>query len=146
MIRPPPRSTRTDTPFPYTPLFRSGGAGIGRHGKARMPHGRRRGAGHERRLRPARQRPAIAGPDLDGAAERVLRRSELQPDEVDVAEVVPRLRQARIEQRATPQMPPRLLVAERKSVVSGKGVAVSVDLGGRCIIKKKTTDTNCVNT
>src|SRR3546814_1577954 len=24
MIRRPPRSTRTDTPFPYTPLFRSG--------------------------------------------------------------------------------------------------------------------------
>src|SRR3546814_3027774 len=24
MIRLPPRSTRTDTPFPYTPLFRSG--------------------------------------------------------------------------------------------------------------------------
>src|SRR3546814_21095581 len=23
MIRPPPHSTRTDTPFPYTPLFRS---------------------------------------------------------------------------------------------------------------------------
>src|SRR3546814_6590256 len=27
MIRPPPRSTRTDTLFPYTTLFRSGGAG-----------------------------------------------------------------------------------------------------------------------
>src|SRR3546814_5721292 len=26
MIRPPPRSTRTDTLFPYTTLFRSGGA------------------------------------------------------------------------------------------------------------------------
>src|SRR3546814_10992706 len=25
MIRRPPRSTRTDTPFPYTTLFRSGG-------------------------------------------------------------------------------------------------------------------------
>src|SRR3546814_13767714 len=27
MIRPPPRSTRTDTPFPYTTLFRSAGRG-----------------------------------------------------------------------------------------------------------------------
>src|SRR3546814_1067893 len=27
MIRRPPRSTRTDTPFPYTTLFRSGGSG-----------------------------------------------------------------------------------------------------------------------
>src|SRR6056297_3794444 len=29
MIRPPPRSTRTDTLFPYTTLFRS----LGRHGR-----------------------------------------------------------------------------------------------------------------
>src|SRR3546814_13380788 len=28
MIRGPPSSTRTDTPLPYTPLFRSGVAGI----------------------------------------------------------------------------------------------------------------------
>src|SRR3546814_16177674 len=32
MIRRPPRSTRTATLFPYTPLFRSGAAaGVGRH-------------------------------------------------------------------------------------------------------------------
>src|SRR3546814_10051522 len=30
MIRRPPRSTRTDTLFPYTTLFRSGAMGIGR--------------------------------------------------------------------------------------------------------------------
>src|SRR3546814_9956224 len=29
MIRRPPRSTRTDTLFPYTTLFRSGAAGLG---------------------------------------------------------------------------------------------------------------------
>src|SRR3546814_4032929 len=29
MIRPPPRSTLTDTLFPYTPLFRSDGVGLG---------------------------------------------------------------------------------------------------------------------
>src|SRR3546814_12021315 len=29
MIRRPPRSTRTDTPFPYTTLFRSYGVGFG---------------------------------------------------------------------------------------------------------------------
>src|SRR3546814_13966160 len=29
MIRPPPRSTRTDTLFPYTTLFRSGYHGVG---------------------------------------------------------------------------------------------------------------------
>src|SRR3546814_3987489 len=31
MIRRPPRSTRTDTLFPYTTLFRSLGAGVVRH-------------------------------------------------------------------------------------------------------------------
>src|SRR3546814_16109650 len=33
MIRRPPRSTRTDTLFPYTTLFRSGHAGRGRTGR-----------------------------------------------------------------------------------------------------------------
>src|SRR3546814_19196714 len=31
MIRRPPRSTRTDTLFPYTTLFRSALSGVGRH-------------------------------------------------------------------------------------------------------------------
>src|SRR3546814_16332723 len=35
MIRRPPRSTRTDTPFPYTPLFRSE-AILGLSGAARV--------------------------------------------------------------------------------------------------------------
>src|SRR3546814_5669348 len=34
MIRRPPRSTRTDTLFPYTTLFRSGGVAQGRGGRA----------------------------------------------------------------------------------------------------------------
>src|SRR3546814_1435344 len=34
MIRRPPRSTRTDTLFPYTTLFRSGGAWLQRGGKS----------------------------------------------------------------------------------------------------------------
>src|SRR3546814_2177684 len=37
MIRRPPRSTRTDTLFPYTTLFRSGRQGTATH---RSPHGR----------------------------------------------------------------------------------------------------------
>src|SRR3546814_19170497 len=37
MIRLPPRSTRTDTLFPYTTLFRSGRAGRARH-RLRHPH------------------------------------------------------------------------------------------------------------
>src|SRR3546814_3396571 len=37
MIRRPPRSTRTDTLFPYTTLFRSGGLGRVRGGRAAAP-------------------------------------------------------------------------------------------------------------
>src|SRR3546814_6075140 len=42
MIRRPPRSTRTDTLFPYTTLFRSPGTGQGRRNPAALPedHGR----------------------------------------------------------------------------------------------------------
>src|SRR3546814_9381601 len=59
MIRRPPRSTRTDTLFPYTTLFRSGGratgqpaAGAGRRPRPRHPH---RLVQH---LPPALERPA----------------------------------------------------------------------------------------
>src|SRR3546814_11650882 len=41
MIRRPPRSTRTDTLFPYTPLFRAGEGG----GAARLGHARDRRRG-----------------------------------------------------------------------------------------------------
>src|SRR3546814_14063197 len=50
MIRRPPRSTRTDTLFPYTTLFRSGGALAG--GKAR------RALLDDRRSRPAQMKKA----------------------------------------------------------------------------------------
>src|SRR3546814_6860431 len=39
MIRRPPRSTRTDTLFPYTTLFRSGNAVFLRYILARLGHG-----------------------------------------------------------------------------------------------------------
>src|SRR3546814_14719897 len=46
MIRRPPRSTRTDTLFPYTTLFRSvAGAGAGAVAQAGGAAGRRRQAG-----------------------------------------------------------------------------------------------------
>src|SRR3546814_20594259 len=41
MIRPPPRSTRTDTPFPYTTLFRAERSSPGRN----APCGIARGVG-----------------------------------------------------------------------------------------------------
>src|SRR3546814_4089683 len=40
MIRRPPRSTRTDTLFPYTTLFRSGAAGAADQGRAVAPRRR----------------------------------------------------------------------------------------------------------
>src|SRR3546814_16062702 len=61
MIRRPPRSTRTDTLFPYTTLFRSVLAGAGdAHGLAR-----------ERRL-DARQNLAVAADLIDAQAVQAL--------------------------------------------------------------------------
>src|SRR3546814_2178325 len=39
MLRRPPRSTRSDTPFPYTTLFRSSGGGRAGGGEAALPRG-----------------------------------------------------------------------------------------------------------
>src|SRR3546814_18641962 len=52
MIRRPPRSTRTDTLFPYTTLFRSGAA-VGQAGDAgaASPHRRHREEGRHRQHR-----------------------------------------------------------------------------------------------
>src|SRR3546814_12406132 len=65
MIRRPPRSTRTDTLFPYTTLFRSARTQAQRRslpgGRARFPGqalGRRRAEVQERALRPSRGRSA----------------------------------------------------------------------------------------
>src|SRR3546814_14809396 len=53
MIRRPPRSTRTDTLFPYTTLFRSSGALAGsRHRRGRRPP----------RLVPRASGPAVTPP------------------------------------------------------------------------------------
>src|SRR3546814_10775466 len=73
MLRRPPRSTRTDTLFPYTTLFRSrgGGAAVGRvprRGRLRRP--RRHaclGLGHRRAAGPGRRADRAA-------ADRIRRR------------------------------------------------------------------------
>src|SRR3546814_14655779 len=76
MIRRPPRSTRTDTLFPYTTLFRSADHGIARDLERADPGGpapaAARGGGaapqrRDRRLRPAAQRHE---PCRTGAADR----------------------------------------------------------------------------
>src|SRR3546814_3893163 len=84
MIRRPPRSTRTDTLFPYTTLFRSPASTTGRRGRGRgpridrpcprgLPAGRRRPAAAERSPPPSRP----GGPGCaDGRSEE--HTSELQ--------------------------------------------------------------------
>src|SRR3546814_3112091 len=85
MIRRPPRSTRTDTLFPYTTLFRSNGAGDGgdhRHAAGRR---RRRGGGHraEGARHPGHWPQLRHRPAGDGPASRVAgRRSEEHTSEL----------------------------------------------------------------
>src|SRR3546814_16618503 len=65
MIRPPPRSTRTDTLFPYTTLFRSGTAAVDKdssgHRPARPAARRRREARRRGRRQIARHGRPMAG-------------------------------------------------------------------------------------
>src|SRR3546814_14971093 len=119
MIRRPPRSTRTDTLFPYTTLFRSprrspdGSACSSRD----RPQGRPRSHNPWRTVR--RPAPGIVQVPLDP-----LRTNHAQP--FAVQRVLPA--------HHAPPLPRRY---DRKSVVSGKSVTVRVDLGGRRIINKK---------
>src|SRR3546814_9192369 len=62
MIRLPPRSTRTDTPFPYTTLFRSPS------GRAARAAPRRRPYRHRRDARPPRLRRRSGPQDWGGCA------------------------------------------------------------------------------
>src|SRR3546814_9744631 len=56
MIRRPPRSTRTDTLFPYTTLFRSPGVGDRRRARPAACHSPRdRGPGGDHARRPRRR-------------------------------------------------------------------------------------------
>src|SRR3546814_14607490 len=119
MIRRPPRSTRTDTLFPYTTLFRSvdGIAGhviiAARTEQPRIIEAIAPGAA-----------PAAA-PAPSAVEERVRRaeagRAHLFPPSVDAIG------------HAHDQVRPR----DRKNRVEGKSVSVRVDPGGRSILKKK---------
>src|SRR3546814_19140627 len=133
MIRRPPRSTRTDTLFPYTTLFRSRRsrrtARFRRFfdAKPRLthrpqpPHRRScRGAGKECPLFQARQGNARAAERLATplSSLRAQRSNDAYPGHEYLAAVQ------------------FLSRSDRKRVVSGKSVAVRVDIGGRRFIKK----------
>src|SRR3546814_8393805 len=68
MIRRPPRSTRTDTLFPYTTLFRSTGSCPGTPCRGRAPAARACGTGC--RTRKAGRRPGTPAPARSPAAGR----------------------------------------------------------------------------
>src|SRR3546814_18290237 len=128
MIRRPPRSTRTDTLFPFTTRFRS-------DAMTKMPKAWGGAAALAAGLMIA------AG---SAAAETVFLSSQLRP--IEEAEKVRQvlLKDAPVEADFIVDEPPMVInrvlaeaQADRKSVVSGKSVSVRVDLGGRRIIKKK---------
>src|SRR3546814_12526336 len=119
MRRLPPRSTRTDTLFPYTTLFRS----------------------RTRRTRQTQAAPRsgkrVAKPDhhADHAAVAVrFTLCDLRGALGD-AEAVKKAVEARVGHMASPSG--WSVRRDRKSVVEGKSVSVRVDLGGRRSINKK---------
>src|SRR3546814_15389363 len=116
MIRRPPRSTRTDTLFPYTTLFRSL--------QAVLAQDRRAG-------------DVVAGDRIIGVA----RHDDAEPAPVDqiVRFADPGLITDAVEadMRQVEFAVGREHERDRKSVVSGKSVSVRVDLGGRRTIQKK---------
>src|SRR3546814_19101911 len=121
MIRRPPRSTRTDTLFPYTTLFRSTNIHM-RLWIAEKPDAGRQiakalGGGNE-----SGGHIKLAGGDIvTWAIGHLL--EDFLPHDYD-----PAYQKWDIE-------PPN---SDRKSVVSGQSVSVRVDIGGRSIIKKQT--------
>src|SRR3546814_20430756 len=67
MIRRPPRSTRTDTLFPYTTLFRSADVDDAADRLADAEH---RGGGHHQRNAGADRHPAVGGNEIEDEAQR----------------------------------------------------------------------------
>src|SRR3546814_12016705 len=113
MIRLPPRSTRTDTLFPYTTLFRSN-------------H-------DERQVCCADGHRALVRPFPQGSTCPV-RPSESQRSRAGPP-VHPTIHHKRRPSSRDCSFPP-----DRTSVVSGQSVSVRVDLGGRRLIKKQQTN------
>src|SRR3546814_14525627 len=125
MIRRPPRSTRTDTLFPYTTLFRSGFGG---------------------RLRLAQ---LCGGDHLLGLGDLLGRFDRVDPpfeflQTGHKSRLLPLFRHPGEGRGLTVEIPAfagmTRWVLDRKSVVWGKMVSVVVDLGGRRTIKEKNKD------
>src|SRR3546814_19212538 len=136
MIRRPPRSTRTDTLFPYTTLFRSARSWQGRAGAGLLLHFRRRDS--------FRCEGSAAGDPgqhrwwcADRRAVHGLRRKAAGAPWRAVRAADPQRHQSRA---VVSGCNPRRQIGnrgDRKSVVLGKRVSVRVVIGGRRIIQKK---------
>src|SRR3546814_15101425 len=127
MKRRPPRSTRTYTLFPYTPLCRSGG-GEEREGRGGLGPalGRRRSCAH-----------AGGGIAAKAGSAPLRENSRLFPD-TGRADRAHDRRGGRCSRQVGP-CAERGPAGDRKSVGYGKSLSVRVDLGCRRFIKKKTT-------
>src|SRR3546814_20051673 len=143
MIRRPPRSTRTDTRFPYTTLFRS-------HRQLRT--GDRVHAqgveGRQRTLRAAwlfHDERQIEEPD-DSWPARQSQHIRIRPapcaDDAAGTDADAQGRPSADARRYSARQGSQDRVLDRKSVVEGKSVSVRVDLGGCRIIKKKNQITH----
>src|SRR3546814_8231330 len=102
MIRRPPRSTRTDTLFPYTTLFRS--RGVGRMAGLRDRPARRHDPvldlpTHPRTAALLGRQAAAAGPAAGRL--RAVQRPEAHQDLAEPARPAARLRQARSEEHTS---------------------------------------------
>src|SRR3546814_20235735 len=124
MIRRPPRSTRTDTLFPYTTLFRSAPA------RRLCDDPRQHRAGRRRADAPADRTSAIAARNTEPAGDAPRRRGRDRRVLGDRAGAAGPPDAA----RADPPEP----AVDRKSVATGQSVSVTVFLGCRRIIKNKT--------
>src|SRR3546814_13655693 len=120
MIRRPPRSTRTDTLFPYTTLFRST-CWRARERTARPRRVNRDSTGRVVALLVAAGRGARSGLNGPKQYHRIGGRAVL-------AHAIAGLEASSVVDT---------LIPDRKSVVEGKSVSVRVDVGGGRLIKKK---------
>src|SRR3546814_12482663 len=124
MLRRPPRSTRTDTLFPYTTLFRSrfGVCDDARTSAASLV---KSGLGRTRIMAKVKHPPAPCEMGEETARLRALPWQEKE--------------KGRDERPTDQSADDDGDEEERKSVVQGKRVSVRVGLGGRRTITKQTT-------
>src|SRR3546814_19952264 len=126
MIRRPPRSTRTDTLFPYTTLFRS----IAPQARSARPSRR---SGRNQKPFASRPRGAARGPrsrpQLHRPLERCLHAGNRAPTQ--------RGRGATAARRYRSTLADILAYHSSEERRVGKSESVRVDLGGRSNIKKK---------